>query len=262
MVDKAGLLDLERSRQAGAQLLSLREECAVERIDRLFDEIDALSKKWQERLTLETVNLSKAYIDGKINIILVIAAPNGQDYRLVIRRAPHWEIECNAPGWAGSERAGATMSGGMPHWDNGKVYVLPAEFIQGPDSSVLSSFVWLDLIDGRPGGGGQFLYFSLYFGTFKFLSTPGNWELDAACGSAVQNCKLAGKVIEGASQVGRDGTSKLLDIGGRLSIKPDFYELLVRLRLTLFDDRIGLGLTEGSDSLFKVGDVIFGPFNL
>jgi hypothetical protein len=259
MVDKADLLELERSTTGRHS----RKECAIEVVNDEPDEFGALLQKWQQRLTLETVNIRKAYINGKINIVLVVVAPDGKDYRLVIRRAPEREIEGNGSGGAGLEIAGATMSSGVTHWNKGVMYLRPSEFVQGPDSRVLPSFVWFHAIDGVPCSGGQFLYFSLYLGTFKFIPTPSNWELDTlqVC-VTVQDRELADKVIEGASQVFRGIAGKPLDFGRRAGIEPDFYEFLASLRLTLFDDRIGLGLTEGSDSLFKVEDVTFGPFNL
>jgi hypothetical protein len=140
---------------------------------------------------------------------------------------------------------------------------LPTEFVQGPDFSVLPSFVRLDLIDGGSSGGSKFLYFSLCDGAFKFLPTPSNWELDAlqVC-VPVQGREFADKVIKNASQVGHGIAGKPLDFGGCIGVKSDFYELLSSLRLTLFDDHIGLGLAENGDSFLKLADVAFGPFNL
>jgi len=244
-------------------MLSLRKECTIEVVDGKPDEFGALLQKWQQRLTLETVNIRKAYIDGKINIILVVIAPEDKNYRLIIRRAPNRKVKADIAGCVGLENNRAARGGSVTYRNDGAVNSLPAEFVQGPDFSVLPSLVWLDPIDGRPSGDSEFLYFSLCGGAFKFLPTPSNWELDAFQDYvSVQYREFTGKVIENASQVVRGIAGKPLDLDWRHSIKLDFYELLASLRLTLFDDHIGLGLAEGSDSLFKVADVAFGPFNL
>jgi hypothetical protein len=263
MIDKAGLLELELSRQAGAQLLSLRKKCAIEVVDDEPDEFGALLQKWKQRLTLETINIRQAYGDGKINIVLAVVAPDGKDYRLVIRRAPNWKIECNGSGGASLEKTWAFMSGGVAHWNKGMMYLLPAEFVQGPDSRVLPSFVWLQATDSAPRSDGQFLYFSLYAGAFKFIPAPSNWELDAfeVC-APVQDRELADEIIENALQVLDDVAGKPLDFGRCAGVESNFYELFASLQLTLFDDHIGLGLAENSNGIFKLADVAFGPFNL
>jgi len=261
MVDKACLLELESSRQAGALLLSRGKERVIEVVDGKLDEFGALLQKWQQRLTLETVNIRKAYIDGKINIVLVVIPPEGQDYRLIIRRAPNGKVKTDTASGAGFENNWPPWGPGVTYRNDSVVNPLPAEFVQGPDFSVLPSFVRLDPVDGGPSGDSQFLYFSLYGGTFKFLSSPGNWELDTAFASAVPD-EFADKIIKNTSQVGRGITGKPLDLSGRLGIKLYFYELLASLRLTLFDDHIGLGLAENSNGIFKLADVAFGPFNL
>jgi hypothetical protein len=84
-------------------MLSLREECAIEVVDGKLDEFGVLLQKWQQRVTLETVNIRKAYIDGKINIVLVVISPEDQDYRLIIRRTPNGKVKADTSCCAGFE---------------------------------------------------------------------------------------------------------------------------------------------------------------
>jgi hypothetical protein len=84
MVDKAYLLELERSRQVGAQSLRSGEELPFKLREDVADGIRHLHEYSRDRLTFESLKLAERYSKGHLNIAIKFrVAGVVEDYQAV-----------------------------------------------------------------------------------------------------------------------------------------------------------------------------------
>ena len=226
------------------------------------DELGTLLKKWQKRLTLKSLNIGDRYIDGTINLIVVVIAADGKHHRAFIRRAPNGETERHASGFSRTNIHWPVKADGVTDRGEMSVHLLSPELVQCPQSRALPSFVGFHSTDFKDGTWGRFLYFSLSDRGFKITDAPSNGELDSCWITFIENDQLAGEIIKGSSQVGHDISNEPLNVGGNFVNEPNSYKFVSGLRVDLFENFIRVTPTEGLDLGCKLGDIAIGPFNL
>ena len=196
------------------------------------DALGALIQEWQNGLTFKSVNFGEAYVEGKGNIVLVARTLGDQDYRLVIRCPPDWQIKSDASRWTGSEDCRPDSGGPVPNRYEAMMYALPPEFIQGPKGRTIPSAVWLQSTKGLSDRKGEAFYFSLSSGLFKFFVVPSNRELDAApvIVTVGEHGKFADHVVKRASKIGDNEANQTLDVGVNAASEASPYDSFSRLR--------------------------------
>ena len=250
---------MNAARQGGAS----NEKLCLKGEDDTFDHIGALLQKWENRLTLQSADLCERYVDGKIDIILIVTAADDQDYGCFIRSTPRRIIKSQGSRGASPQVQSSIGTSGVPDGCESAMRALPSEFIECPNGIPCPSLVGLYPMDIGNGSYRQLLYFLLNAGLFKFLFVPSYGKFDRLIDdSLIDDGKFANQVVKRTSQIGLDQTDELPDVFGNAAINSRHYDFVSGLRISFLEKGIGLSGIEGTETGFKLKDVAFGPFNL
>lgn len=230
-----------------------RPEVPLKLSDQIIHELNRLTKKFDERLTLANLRLSDRFLDNELRILVHFRAKNSSE---------KWAC-CLLPILSVESLALEQVVGS--NWDQIAVLVDVICMIKRPKRKV-SALVWFERVDSF------YRRFprSLYFSSLQSLVIRGGVKngkrntLSAllAYRPALPSLnQLEGEVVKGATEVLQNIASS------RKNLKPRDRELrevslgLQRLRVSLGSDDIRVRFAKGLGLSFKVCEVLFGPFD-
>lgn len=250
----------------------LFQDSVLEDIDDAFREIDELTERCNNGLSINNLALAKRYVEGEliIGFDIRVSRPKPEKYRAIFkgidaffRRQEHGAKSLLPPGIGvrgdhGHERR--LMSG--PYRNDQLVFIPDVELMELPKQGV-PTLVWLEPADGP---------YSLLAGTLHMFGKAGlknvevrpNREVDAGYvgpRTLVQD-QCAAEDIQARPEImdciADDCGPHFRDVFAHFQLP----EIQAGLRIEVFDDQIRVAVPERDDFLFEVVDVFFGPFDL
>jgi hypothetical protein len=241
--------------------------------NQVVNKIKHTLKRHEQRLTLNNPRLSERYNDGELEVMVYFRTKILEEYVACFKRANNILGERDSPiAVAGEGLKGGNRSREVTHQVNGEgcsprseqepMLVDNIQFMELPER-VLPSFVWFDRIDSFYRFLPHQLYFSL-FSSFIFLGAIEDGERGGR-GRKV-SCtfdKLPCQMVKSTSQVVDNIPADQGDFGRDLLSRPNAVLNCIRIiRVTLGQNIVRFGITEGSEGLIEITDVLFGPFDL
>ena len=249
-----------------------------ELIDKVVDQSRRLMEKWNNRITLDNLRLGERYLEGNLDVVLhwefVGRAGRANQFVAVFH---HAQSASNLPSgnrvelirWpltADFDFGGTAQCGAPRHchtYDQMAVLVENVKVVNQPQVIVppTPSLVRFGFPNEFYGTRRESLYYSRELG-FVFGSRFADRKLVLSAGIRLtDHGELPDQVVQGRPEVVygiADDTGEVMrDFG------PDFdpKDLLSRLRILLEASSITVGFTKGRELLFKLSDVVVGPFD-
>lgn len=198
-------------------------------------------------LELEWPDVAEKYLKGFIGILVHF------HWRFVFRPKSGYLKHCGS-GW-NSDCYRWSRIDGQEH-----MLVYNVQFVQGPNQvsvPILEKFEGLEKI--RQIIGGRFYSPAYPFETDSVIS---NREFGVAvlC-AAVESAKFPVRMIESGAQVVDRIRSNQSEIDWKLLAQVDDNRLIPSFSIFVNGSTVRIVLSEDTDGLFQIGDVMFGPFN-
>jgi len=248
-------------------------------IDGLRNKLGELFQRWDDRLILENLSLSEAYIDGLIAIVLVM------DERLGSGSERALLTENGAVGslMSSNKVDGARTSGGrvvlliladrdteapfVRHSDNKRpVLVRAIKSVQGPEV-IVPSLVWrYDISEYVSEFGRDSLYASKLYGGYKSFPRitrreihGGTFRVVAASPDDAARYEIQGRAqaMDCIADDGRDA----IDVSSG-ALHHDMVIGATRIVLLIASSGIRVDFVDIGDPRLKLADVLVGPFDL
>jgi hypothetical protein len=226
------------------------------------NEFRELMERWDNRLTLENLNILEKYHQGRLRVALHLNVAGHLYYACFSTRTTASSklgdlcLPTNA--YLGNDQSRADKHGQKPMMFIDNVQVV--ESIQG----VIPSSVWLyDISDESDNVRRDSLYCSVLNGLYTFLPCFSKWETGLPGGSATaQTDKLVRDVIESGTQIMDDVTHALGNPFGYLIEHLKHQRRFPCLRVLLDVDTVKVSLRECGKHVIELVDKLIGPFDL
>jgi len=237
---------------------------ALEAIESAADEMRQISKRWQDRATVERHTVAENYAEGRLSLICdlhILVPDTGVDGAAGRMEGPfrYHEVFCTA--------VFAVNVPDIHHVfpsDQQPVLILDVENVQSPEGFSSASRVWLyplhDVIDDCFGG---LLFQSSIDGDYKFVprfvkgklgepvSTSQRRELHIANGKVESARKIVNRVPDDQKNVFRNSL-----------ISTDLEKAISGLRIIIDQNTVRAAFVEVSGLQVEIIDVLIGPFDL
>jgi len=234
--------------------------------------LDGLSQRWNERLTLHNLALSKRYIEGEVSLHIhffrrlelepkqfcavfqgVLRVGSIEDHRV------GGDIRKDMPDCR--SQVDLDMSMGGPNSNQETMFVYDVQLMDEPQS-IVPAFVWLGGLDEIHGNLTRALYFSRVLG-FEVIGAAGKGEFGMpAWPSSIGQNHLPHQAIKSAGEIVKYVSDYRTPSGRRISVDPDADDALAGLVIALGEDFIWAGFKKPQDLRFEISDMLFGPFDL
>jgi hypothetical protein len=255
-------------------------------VDNALDQLRALGQKWHDRLTLDNLRLCERYLDGTIELLILLrrqaALPfESHDFCAVLK---HWEhsgrrrgVEEGGKPLADAIQQSPTLLGSEPGMGVAAIAELPqpampddeqeavlvdvVKLAECPERSI-PTLVRLDRLNESFRTRADSLYFSRGMGHVFGRSIIKREGGLLSGGGSVRLDQLPRQVVEAAPQVVDGITGNQGQVDWRLCPHLSPKNSLIGLRVIVAQDAIWAGFSKGADPAFEIADVVFGPFDL
>jgi hypothetical protein len=249
--------------------------------DEAVYQVRRLMEEWKNRITLDNLRLGERYLEGRLDVLLhwefvgtgcvgeathfvtvfrheqpLSGCPSGNGVKI-----DHWPLSLDSS--FGGETTELNQSGYCRTYDQVAVLVDNVKVVNQPQKIVppVSSLVRFGFPNEFYGTRRESLYYSRHLGfVFGSRFTDRKLMLSSRLAAAGLN-ELPDQMIQGGSQVVygvADDTGEIVgDFGSDFNPK----DLLSRLYILFEDDSMSVGLAKGRELLFKLSDMVFGPFD-
>ncbi len=224
--------------------------------DHLLNSISEMHERWNNRLELERTDLSKAYFEGRIGVLVNferLPLPLSGNVRAEIGKVDV-EIDSTLGLWQVNEHR---RNGNMQE----HVFIFHVQVMQGVNKmpfSVFEEFKSFEEIRQIASG-------CFYSATNSFVSSPvicdRQFGVSVLC-STVEPSKFPVRVIESGSQVMDYVRNDEREVDGRLFAEVDISCNLPAFRIFGNSHSVRVVLDKQSQKFFKISDVMLGPLNL
>jgi hypothetical protein len=255
-------------------------------LDEAFDKLDELVERWNNRLTLDNLDLAKRYLKNELRVhvhlrywVVSAAGEDSVDFCAIFQRecflephhfsglADHLFEVAFVPGVEKLVQGECIDSARVRHADGHQelVFVRDVELVEPPER-VARSLVRFGFLDEVHRTFRRSLYLSGSAG-FKSIGVPGLTAEHGESGVIVDGFvlgtnHLANEQVESGTQVvdavPGDGAPQERRLFGDF----DPVDQISRMRLVIMNDSVRLVLLEPLVSGLEVTEVMFGPFDL
>ena len=239
-------------------------EQRLEADNQIIYQIHKTLKRLNDGPTLDNLRLSERYIKGEIHIIVHLS-PAGSDYVAVFQRFPEvGERNASDSRVAAFPKTGhcKTRSGDIDKWSEQRmVLVGNVQIVENPESRALSTLI-------------RFASVNCIYSTLRY---PFYFPSKSACvflgvikdgesgllgwGRAVEENKLIGEVVKGASEIVDNVSNNKSDFDGRRLDVEYAVNVIPGLQIALTFESIGFATYEIIPREFQIAEVLPGAFN-
>lgn len=242
----------------------------IESDDDGVNQIRELMERWKHRLTAHNLAITERYAKGELRVLVEFSL---LPMRNSVKFCALFEGICpRENGWNGHydllRSAGeleGNASGQMGGTTNKKQTVFVAIVKQMQTHQVfIPSSVRVESVDHLYRLWGDSLYFSGRFGFVMLQTLFADRERGIVVGGlAVRQNQLPDKMVKGGSEVLENISDDKGKIFGNRFTLTQLYDEVSSLRLSLSDERIGIGWfgEKAMNPSIQVSDVMFGPFD-
>lgn len=260
--------------------LGLEQTVPAKSDNDLSDYFGHLIERFNNGLALDNLRLVERYVNRELHILLKFRMVDGAEFvaclqwdagdgdqmPFEVRSALTWMtvhedfLELRSFTWR-SAAAHVRRAGGKQQ----AVLVNLVKFVDTPER-IVPTFVWFDRMDRVFSLLPHALYFSVEEGRHVFCGIASNWETALRGNGATSLAdEMAGKMVEGTSQVLQNVPDNQRDLQRHLGNALDVIGALLRIQIILEPNGIWLATPAGEcfkQDIPQVVDVLYGPFGL
>ena len=242
------------------------ENFPLEHTDNAFAEIDELSKRWNDRLTINNTRFAERYMKGGLWLCVEMSLTKASTEKFIacFQGLPKFR----RGNWCGgaSPRSNGHTFEGRNSWNNSPVFIEGVEFIQDPQSVPFPSFVGFypaDKFFDKATSEFEEAFCSIIR---KSVLKGSYWEIGffertIGCVSSIDH-KTGGEVIEGTPGIVDDVTNECAPVVGNGFQQFDAKNLDRWFRIFISNDAIRFALSKTGQFSVKISKVLIGPVDL
>jgi hypothetical protein len=231
-----------------------------------------LVQKWNNRLTVNNLRLAKRYLEGDLELHLVFRladVPDPSEYCAILK---YWAPHAGESGSDELHRRNYSLQSqvrvNLEHdfllpkcgTEEHPVFVDIVKLVECPES-IVTTLVRLESVYETYRARAHSLYLSRRLGfIFGRTLADGKISFSSGCGPVGLD-QLKRQIVKNASQVLDGFSSDQRNVGWYLRANIDLLDFVSHLRIILGPDSIRISFQEGMQPLFKIADVLFGPFD-
>lgn len=226
------------------------------------DELRELMQRWDNRLTLETLNIAEQYVKGRLSVILDL------DFAGHVKTCAQFMVlsdlerkdSLHVPFGLDSER---TQRSDGEHRYEQPMFIGNVQIVKGAQGVIPSLVRLYDIKKESDHIGAETLYCSTVNGGFKFLPCLPKWELGFRRRSATSpNNKLISDMIERGVQVVNSIANDQGDLIGNFPSQAKCRDAISCMSVFLDTKMIKVSLHKSVEHIVQLTDVLIGPFDL
>jgi hypothetical protein len=237
-----------------------------------IDKATQLMEKWNNRLTMNNLRLAKRYLEGDLELHVVFRladVPDPTDYCAILK---YWVPHARKSGSDELHRRNCSLEsqvqGNVNHdfflakcgTEEHPVFVEIVKLVEFPES-IVTALVRLESIYETYRARAHSLYLSRRLGfIFGRSLADGKVSSSGGCGPVGLD-QLKRQMVKNTSQLLDSFSSDQRDVSWYLCANLDLLNFISRLRIILGPDSIRISFQEGMQPLFKIADVLIGPFD-
>ena len=203
--------------------------------DGLLNSIRQMHERWNNRLEFESLDIAKAYIEGRIGVLVNFKRLKFANGHLNRQRRNH---------------------DGQEH-----MLIFHVQTMKTPNEISYATFEKFEVFEEIRQVTGRCFYSATHSFVTKPIICDRELGVSVLC-AAVDSSQFPVRLIESRSQIMNHIGSDKGEIGGRILAEVNIDSLLPAFQVFGNGKSVRVSLAEGSQEVFKICDVMLGPFDL
>jgi len=223
-------------------------------------------ERWENRLTLPGLSISKRYLEGKLEILAdfdFICNGTNLQYCAIFYPIRLSAQQCQKGLVIGEKRTKRRIRNNdtMKNRNKQLMFISDVEVMNG-SKHIEPSFIWLKRANYINDIWGGTVYVSSFDGTLKVIPFQTKRKINVFSGLPVKPNQITGEKIQGSSKIMNCISNNQWEVDRDLFSHLDGPRTLSTIRAFLDNNSVRITVQEGSNFRIKLRDVALGPINL